>query len=104
MVLQNGEDLITVELRFGFGMKKTFAISAAGWSRSKVGWEGNSVMVSNVVEIGLQLPKVPGLSSIMEFFVKSYGSDSTNSCAVALAQGADRVLRLLPTAKETPEA
>merc|ERR1740123_1172104 len=50
MVLQNGENIVKVEL--GFPFYKTFRISAAGWTRARVGWEGDSISISNSIEIG----------------------------------------------------
>mmetsp|Transcript_31575 Transcript_31575/g.87068 ORF Transcript_31575/g.87068 Transcript_31575/m.87068 type:complete len:463 (+) Transcript_31575:19-1407(+) len=89
LVLQNGEDILTVELKFPFN--RTFTISAAGWARARVGREGDCVRTLADVEIGLRLPKVPGLSSVMDFFVKSYGNQSTMDCAVALAKEVDKL-------------
>lgn len=89
LVLQNGKDIVTVEL--GFPFRTTFSISAAGWCRACIGGEGNKVSVANYVEIGLQIPRVPGLESIMQFFVKSYGTESTVQVAEALAIGADKL-------------
>jgi len=89
LVLQNGESILSVEM--GFPFKTTFSISAAGWTRARVGSQDDNVVVSNYVEVGLQLPKVPGLNSIMQYFVKSYGTESTESCALTLAKGADEI-------------
>lgn len=97
LVLQNGEGIFTLELGFPFRTK--FSISAAGWTRAAVGWQGEAVTVSNEVEVGIKVPKVPGLSSILEVFVKSYGDQSTQECADALAKGADS----LPPSEGLPE-
>eukprot|EP00931_Biecheleriopsis_adriatica_P039603 TRINITY_DN22638_c0_g1_i2.p1 TRINITY_DN22638_c0_g1~~TRINITY_DN22638_c0_g1_i2.p1 ORF type:complete len:630 (+),score=158.09 TRINITY_DN22638_c0_g1_i2:64-1953(+) len=87
LVLQNGEDIFSLELGFPFRSKLT--ISAAGWTRANIGWAGDEVVTSNYVEVGIQVPKVPGLSSILEYFVKNYGIESTQDCAAALAKAAE---------------
>lgn len=87
LVLQNGQDLLNVDLRFF----SHFSISASGWARCNVGREGDSVRFSSRVQVGMQVPKVPGLTSIMEFFVKTYASQSTNDCCRALAKGSDEL-------------
>ena len=56
------------------------------------GWKGDEIVATNYVEVGIKLPKalamchklnrlehptcfeVPGLTNIMEYFVKSYGT------------------------------
>ncbi|CAK9004607.1 Calcium-dependent protein kinase 16 [Durusdinium trenchii] len=55
LVLQNGENIFTLQLGFPFRTKLT--ISAAGWTRAKVGFEGDEILSSNYVEVGIQLPK-----------------------------------------------
>lgn len=89
LVLQNGEGIFTLQLGFPFRTK--LCISAAGWTRATVGSEGNEILSSNYVEVGIQLPKVPGLTNIMEYFVKNYGTQSTQECTDALARAADRL-------------
>ncbi|CAK9004540.1 unnamed protein product [Durusdinium trenchii] len=89
LVLQNGENIFTLQLGFPFRTKLT--ISAAGWTRAKVGFEGDEILSSNYVEVGIQLPKVPGLTNIMEYFVKNYGTQSTQECTDALARAAERL-------------
>ena len=85
IVLQNGDKMLCVEL--GFPFSSTFTISAAGWARCRVGREGNdSVQCQAFVEMGLQVPKVPGLTSILQFFVKSYANKSAKDCAVSLSK------------------
>jgi len=89
MVLQNGENIFTLELGFPFRTK--LQLSASAWTRAKIGWEDDKVVCSNYVEVGVQVPKVPGLSGILEFFVKNYGNESTVECATTLAAGADKL-------------
>lgn len=89
LVLQNGEGIFTLQLGFPFRTK--LCISAAGWTRAKVGFEGDEILSSNFVEVGIQLPKVPGLTNIMEYFVKNYGTQSTQECTDALARAAERL-------------
>ena len=55
LILQNGEDIFTLQLGFPFRTK--LSISAAGWTRAKVGWEKDEILSSNYVEVGIQLPK-----------------------------------------------
>eukprot|EP00439_Symbiodinium_sp_Y106_P042242 s3811_g5.t1 len=86
LVLQNGENIFTLQL--GFPFRSTLTISAAGWTRATVGWDGDEIVTSNYVEVGIKLPKVPGLSNIMEYFVKSYGTQSTQDCTDAMARAA----------------
>ncbi|CAE7572262.1 CPK16 [Symbiodinium natans] len=86
LVLQNGENIFTLQL--GFPFRSTLTISAAGWTRATVGWDGDKILSSNYVEVGIKLPKVPGLTNIMEYFVKSYGTQSTQDCTDALARAA----------------
>jgi hypothetical protein len=90
LVLQNGEKIVTVEL--GFPFFKTFNVSAAGWTRAKIGWEGGCISISNSVEIGVEMPSVPGLTQIMQYFIKTYGAESTEQCSSALALAADQAL------------
>jgi len=87
LVLQNGEDIFTLEL--GFPFRTRLQLSAAGWTRAAISWDGDKAYASNYVEVGVQIPKVPGLSSILEYFVKNYGEESTLACALALARAAD---------------
>mmetsp|Transcript_19994 Transcript_19994/g.46531 ORF Transcript_19994/g.46531 Transcript_19994/m.46531 type:complete len:857 (-) Transcript_19994:258-2828(-) len=87
LILQNGKDILTVEL--GFPFNKVIAVSAAGWTRAFIGWSDDAVLVECEVEIGMTVPKVPGLTQIMEFFVKSYATQSTREIAASLALGAD---------------
>jgi len=89
MILENGQDILTVELGFPFRTK--FSISAAGWTRAHVGWEDEFVTVSSYIEVGLNLPSVPGIESIMQAFVQNYGTDSTQQVAAALAYSADHL-------------
>jgi len=89
LVLQNGEGLLTVEPRF----LGKISISAAGWARCRVGQEGDAVQMVAEVELGLQIPKVPGLTSIMDYFVNAYANTSTQDCTRALAKGADKLFR-----------
>jgi len=89
LVLTNGKDILKVEV--GFPFYKSFSVSAAGWARSRVGSKDGLVSISNFVEIGMQVPKFPGLTPIMQFFVRSYGNDSTQQCAQGLAKGADNL-------------
>eukprot|EP00930_Biecheleria_cincta_P089358 TRINITY_DN78644_c0_g1_i1.p1 TRINITY_DN78644_c0_g1~~TRINITY_DN78644_c0_g1_i1.p1 ORF type:complete len:378 (+),score=69.37 TRINITY_DN78644_c0_g1_i1:57-1190(+) len=84
LVLQNGEDILTVELRFPFRGK--FSISAAGWARARVGRQGDSVRVAADVELGLHVPKVPGLTPVLQHFVKNYANASAFDCATALSK------------------
>ncbi|CAE7811456.1 unnamed protein product [Symbiodinium sp. CCMP2592] len=84
IVLQNGDKMLCVELGFPFNSK--FTISAAGWARCRVGREPGSVICKAQVEMGLQVPKVPGLTSILQFFVKSYANKSAHDCAVSLSK------------------
>mmetsp|Transcript_31047 Transcript_31047/g.79842 ORF Transcript_31047/g.79842 Transcript_31047/m.79842 type:complete len:346 (+) Transcript_31047:67-1104(+) len=86
LVLQNGKDILKFQPKL---WGPTFAISAAGWARCRVGREGGAVRMVADVELGMKVPKVPGLSRIMEFFVKNYANQSTKDCTVALAKGAD---------------
>ncbi|CAJ1435032.1 unnamed protein product, partial [Effrenium voratum] len=86
IVLQNGDKMLGVELGFPFSSK--FTISAAGWARCRVGREPGSVRCQALVEMGLQVPKVPGLTSILQFFVKSYANKSAHDCAVSLSKEA----------------
>jgi len=95
LVLQNGENLFTIEL--GWPFSKTLKLSGAGWTRATIGWDGDAVITTNYVEIGIQLPKVPGLSAILEYFVKNYGNESTLECAAALARGADSLPKPEPS-------
>lgn len=87
LVLQNGKDIITVEL--GFPFRTTFSISCAGWTRCLIGSEGGSISVANVIRLGLKAPGVPGLNSILQYFVKNYGTESTLEVAQALAREAE---------------
>mmetsp|Transcript_101925 Transcript_101925/g.328796 ORF Transcript_101925/g.328796 Transcript_101925/m.328796 type:complete len:238 (+) Transcript_101925:58-771(+) len=84
LILQNGKDILKVEL--GFPFRTTLEVSAAAWTRAKVGSNNGDVQVSSYVEIGLNVPKVPGISNLLQYFVKSYGKDSTVQCAEALAR------------------
>jgi len=88
LILQNGAGIFNVELRF---FSKQFSIDAAGWARCKVCSCNENVRMAADVQVGMQVPKVPGLSQIMEFFVKRYADESTNDCARALATGADEM-------------
>lgn len=90
LVLENGDGLLSVELNMGL-FSRTFSISAAGWARCWLGGEGDEVRMKADVEIGLQVPKVPGLTQVMEFFVRTYANNSTKDCTVALAKGADHL-------------
>lgn len=101
LVLQNGKDIFTLEL--GFPFRTSFKISAAGWTRARVGWEQDAISASNYVEVGIQLPRIPGLSPLLEYFVKNYGTESTMQCAVALSKGADRLPRPLQEAAKQEE-
>ncbi|CAJ1378327.1 unnamed protein product [Effrenium voratum] len=87
LILQNGENIFTLQL--GFPFRSKLSISAAGWTRARVGFDGDEIVSSNYVEVGIQLPKVPGLTNIMEYFVKSYGTQSTQECTDALARAAE---------------
>jgi len=87
LVLQNGKDILTVEL--GFPFNKVIKVSAAGWTRAFIGWSKDNVLVECEVVIGMQVPKVPGLMQIMEFFVKAYAAESCRDIAASLALGAD---------------
>jgi len=89
LVLLNGDDILSVDLKFPFS--RTFSVSASGWARCRVGQEENAVRMSADVQIGLQMPQIPGLKSIMQYFVSSYANQSTSDCARALARGADEV-------------
>lgn len=89
LVLQNGQDILTVDV--GFPFKSTFSVSAAGWTRCCIGSDGEFIGVSNDIVLGLKVPRVPGLESAMELFVKSYGGESTLEVARALARGADNL-------------
>lgn len=84
IVLQNGQKILCVEL--GFPFSSQFTISAAGWARCRVGREPGSVRCQALVEMGLHVPKVPGLTSILQFFVKSYANKSAKDCAVSLSK------------------
>ncbi|CAE7774834.1 CPK16, partial [Symbiodinium sp. CCMP2456] len=87
LVLQNGEGIFTLQL--GFPFRSTLSISAAGWTRAQISWKGDEIVATNYVEVGIKLPKVPGLTNIMEYFVKSYGTQSTQDCTDALARAAE---------------
>eukprot|EP00930_Biecheleria_cincta_P088867 TRINITY_DN78128_c0_g1_i1.p1 TRINITY_DN78128_c0_g1~~TRINITY_DN78128_c0_g1_i1.p1 ORF type:complete len:290 (+),score=52.15 TRINITY_DN78128_c0_g1_i1:18-887(+) len=87
LVLVNGKGILNVDLRF-FGK---LTVDAAGWTRCYVGRRNDSVQMKCKVQIGMQVPKVPGLTQIMEFFVKRYASESTADCARALSKGADEL-------------
>ncbi|CAE7947773.1 CPK16, partial [Symbiodinium sp. KB8] len=87
LVLQNGEGIFTLQL--GFPFRNTLTISAAGWTRAQISWKGDEIVATNYVEVGIKLPKVPGLTNIMEYFVKSYGTQSTQDCTDALARAAE---------------
>ncbi|CAE7509285.1 CPK16, partial [Symbiodinium pilosum] len=53
------------------------AYNLCGWldkSPDQQRWKGDEIVATNYVEVGIKLPKVPGLTNIMEFFVKSYGT------------------------------
>jgi len=90
LVLQNGQDILTVEL--GFPFNKVIKVSAAGWTRAFIGWSEDKVLVECQVVIGMQLPRVPGLMQIMEFFVKAYAAESARDIACSLALGADTLM------------
>ena len=54
---QSYEGLMKVELPFPF--KGSFTVSAAGWSRCQIGWNGRDIGMSSDIELGLQVPKAP---------------------------------------------
>lgn len=90
LVLQNGKDILKVTL--GFPLSTTLSVSAAGSARARIGQSKDTVYLQADVEMGLRIPKIPGLVKIMQIFVKNYANQSTFDCAVALAKGADRLL------------
>mmetsp|Transcript_69730 Transcript_69730/g.167399 ORF Transcript_69730/g.167399 Transcript_69730/m.167399 type:complete len:578 (-) Transcript_69730:206-1939(-) len=89
LVLQNGDRILTVDL--GFPLNTNLSLSTEGSAKARIGRIGDSVFLQADVEIGLFLPKVPGLQKLMEMFIKAYANQSTQDCARALAQGADRL-------------
>lgn len=86
LVLQNGEGLLTLEL-----FSRKLSVSAAGWTRSSIGREGDGIYIFNEVEVGLRVPKVPGIASLLQLFVKSYARHSTRVATAALAKAADNL-------------
>jgi hypothetical protein len=95
LVLVNGEDIISVRLGFPFNTK--LSLSAAGFCRCLVAWEADRIVVSTYIEVGLQVPGVPGLEQLLRYFVRTYGAESTAQVAASLASGAD-LLPLQPEA------
>mmetsp|Transcript_135100 Transcript_135100/g.328363 ORF Transcript_135100/g.328363 Transcript_135100/m.328363 type:complete len:219 (+) Transcript_135100:44-700(+) len=89
LVLQNGEDILTVTL--GFPFATTLSVSAAGAARARIGQSKDTVYLQADVDIGLQIPKVPGVAKIMQLFVRNYANKSTFDCSVALSKGADKI-------------
>jgi len=89
LVLQNGEGILTVKL--GFPFSTTLSVSAAGLARARIGQSEDAVYLQADVEIGLRIPRVPGLEKIMQLFVKSYANKSTFDCSTALSKGADKI-------------
>eukprot|EP00930_Biecheleria_cincta_P004147 TRINITY_DN105030_c0_g1_i1.p1 TRINITY_DN105030_c0_g1~~TRINITY_DN105030_c0_g1_i1.p1 ORF type:complete len:442 (-),score=93.72 TRINITY_DN105030_c0_g1_i1:542-1867(-) len=91
LVLQNGDGILTVKL--GFPISTTLSLSAAGEVKARLGQWSDAVYLQGDVELGLWIPKVPGLSKIMKAFVKSYANQSILECARALANRADEIAR-----------
>lgn len=89
LVLQNGEDILTV--RLGFPLHTTISVSAAGLAQARVGRTEDAAYLGADVDVGLKLPKIPGLTKVMQMFVKSYAAQSFQDCADALASGADKL-------------
>ncbi|CAK9013600.1 Uncharacterized protein SCF082_LOCUS11998 [Durusdinium trenchii] len=81
LVLQNGDGIVTVSLNFPFST--SFSIGAAGWLRASIGQYEDDVRVRADVEIGLNVPRIPGLGSALECFVKHYIQRSTFGCATS---------------------
>lgn len=88
--LQNGKGLLRVSLKF---LKRPILISASGSGTCQVGAEGTFARLAGHVQVGLQVPKIPGLSQLMEFFVRTYANQSARECVDALARGADELFR-----------
>mmetsp|Transcript_149960 Transcript_149960/g.462946 ORF Transcript_149960/g.462946 Transcript_149960/m.462946 type:complete len:591 (-) Transcript_149960:130-1902(-) len=89
LILQNGQDILTVTL--GFPFSTSLSVSAAGSARARIGRSQDAVYLQADVDIGLQIPKAPGLARIMQVFVRSYAGQSTKDCSVALSKGADKI-------------
>ena len=86
LVLQNGEGIVTVSLNFPFST--SFSIGAAGWLRAYIGECEEDVRVRADVEIGLNVPRFPGLGSALQCFVKHYVQRSTFGCATSFKTNA----------------
>eukprot|EP00931_Biecheleriopsis_adriatica_P068721 TRINITY_DN42632_c0_g1_i1.p1 TRINITY_DN42632_c0_g1~~TRINITY_DN42632_c0_g1_i1.p1 ORF type:complete len:476 (-),score=107.03 TRINITY_DN42632_c0_g1_i1:131-1480(-) len=91
LALQNGNGILTVKL--GFPFSTTLSLSAAGEVTAYLGQVADSVYLQGDVELGVWLPKVPGLNKIMRTFVKSYANQSLAECATALANRADEITK-----------
>lgn len=89
MVLQNGKDIFKVKL--GFPLNTTLSVSAAGLAYARVGRSGDAVYLGSDVDIGMRLPGLPGLTKIMQLFVKNYAAQSVQDCANALSGAADKL-------------
>lgn len=89
LVLQNGKEILAVNLTFPFST--TFSVSAAGVAFARIGQIGDAVYLQADVKMGLQIPKVPGITKVMQIFVRNYAKQSTYDCAVALSKGADKI-------------
>lgn len=87
LVLQDGEDMCLVKL--GFPFFSDFSISAAGWGRTYIGWEGETVRLQADSEAGVKLMDVPGLWSFMECFIRSSFDSAARDCCTTLAAAAD---------------
>jgi len=96
LVLMNGDDILTVSLGW-----TTLKLSAAGLARAHIGRHADAVYLRADVDIGMRIPKVPGLTKIMQLFVKSYANKSTFDCATALAKGADKIYKGAVSTEQT---
>jgi len=87
MVLENGKDILKVENRLG----GVTYISGAGSARCRFGRKRDEVALQADMTVGLGVPAVFGLRSIMEYFVRNYANKAMQDCTRALAKGADRL-------------
>eukprot|EP00930_Biecheleria_cincta_P054991 TRINITY_DN41364_c0_g1_i1.p1 TRINITY_DN41364_c0_g1~~TRINITY_DN41364_c0_g1_i1.p1 ORF type:complete len:493 (-),score=64.71 TRINITY_DN41364_c0_g1_i1:45-1523(-) len=99
LVLQNGKEILAVNLTFPFST--TFSVSASGVAFARIGRIGDAVYLQADVKMGLQIPKVPGITKVMQVFVRNYAKQSTYDCAVALSKGADKIDVRSEAAKQT---
>jgi len=84
VVLADGKDICQVKL----GFLGNYPISAAGWGRTYIGWEHETIQTHMEGDCGIQLMQVPGLRSVMEYFARTTLREAMEDTAGILATSA----------------